>query len=149
MSTAAPHPQLDLDPEIASALADGRPVVATMIVVAVDCAGVKSLLDIGLSLEVLAEAAAQAVRDKWITPFLLDRVNALTGGDSLAANIELMLNNARLAAAVAAAYSSAGSSAGASASSTAAGLAREFTPGSPSKSASWVQSIAPWAWAVA
>jgi pseudouridine-5'-phosphate glycosidase len=38
---------------------------------------------------------------KQTTPFLLERVNALTGGNSLAANIELVLNNARLASAVA------------------------------------------------
>jgi pseudouridine-5'-phosphate glycosidase len=34
----------------------------------------------------------------------LARVNALTGGDSLTSNIQLVLNNARLAAAVAVAY---------------------------------------------
>ena len=56
----------------------------------------------------LADAEAQGVRGKRITPFLLDRVNALTGGDSLAANIELVLNNARLAAAVAVAFSAQG-----------------------------------------
>ena len=38
------------------------------------------------------------------TPFLLARVTELTGGDSLAANIQLVLNNARLAAAIAIAY---------------------------------------------
>ena len=53
----------------------------------------------------LADAEAQGVRGKRITPFLLDRVNALTGGDSLAANIQLVLNNARLATAVAVAFS--------------------------------------------
>ena len=68
----------------------------------------------------LAEADAQGVRGKRITPFLLDRVNALTGGDSLAANIQLVLNNARLAAAVAVAYAAAGAPAGV----TVAGLAR-------------------------
>lgn len=59
----------------------------------------------------LAEADAQSVRGKLITPFLLDRVNALTGGNSLAANIQLVLNNARLAAAVAVAYASDGATA--------------------------------------
>ena len=49
----------------------------------------------------LADAAAQGITGKAVTPFLLARVNALTGGDSLAANIALILNNARLAAAVA------------------------------------------------
>ena len=46
----------------------------------------------------LAEAQAQGVVGKETTPFLLSRVSELTGGDSLAANIELVLNNARLAA---------------------------------------------------
>lgn len=49
----------------------------------------------------LADASAQGVTGKAVTPFLLARVNALTGGDSLAANIALIRNNARLAAAVA------------------------------------------------
>jgi pseudouridine-5'-phosphate glycosidase len=54
--------------------------------------------------QALAEADAQGIAGKAVTPFLLERVNALTGGDSLAGNIQLVLNNARLAAAVAAAY---------------------------------------------
>jgi len=54
--------------------------------------------------QALAEAAQQGIRGKASTPFLLARVNELTGGDSLAANIQLVLNNARLAAAVAVAY---------------------------------------------
>jgi len=52
----------------------------------------------------LHEASAQGVTGKALTPFLLARVNALTGGDSLASNRELVLNNARLAAHVAIAY---------------------------------------------
>ena len=55
----------------------------------------------------LAEAGQQGISGKAITPFLLDRVNQLTGGDSLAANIQLVLNNARLAAAVAVVFSAA------------------------------------------
>jgi len=54
--------------------------------------------------QALSEAAAQGVAGKDVTPFLLKRVNELTGGDSLASNIQLVLNNARLAAAVAVAY---------------------------------------------
>jgi pseudouridine-5'-phosphate glycosidase len=54
--------------------------------------------------QALAEAARQGVQGKAVTPFLLARVNALTGGDSLASNIELVLDNARLAAAVAREY---------------------------------------------
>lgn len=49
----------------------------------------------------LAEADAQGITGKESTPFLLARVCELTGGDSLASNIQLVLNNARLAAEVA------------------------------------------------
>ena len=49
----------------------------------------------------LAESVAQKVGGKESTPFLLARVCELTGGDSLASNIQLVLNNARLAAEVA------------------------------------------------
>ena len=51
----------------------------------------------------LAEAAAQGIRGKETTPFLLAKIKDLTGGDSLASNIQLVLNNARLAARTAAA----------------------------------------------
>lgn len=57
--------------------------------------------------QALAEAAAQGVAGKDVTPFLLARVNQLTGGDSLASNVALVLNNARVAAAIAAAYAAA------------------------------------------
>jgi pseudouridine-5'-phosphate glycosidase len=53
--------------------------------------------------QALAEAQAQGIVGKAVTPFLLARVNELTGGDSLTANIGLVLHNARLAAQVAAA----------------------------------------------
>jgi pseudouridine-5'-phosphate glycosidase len=36
-----------------------------------------------------------------ITPFLLKRVNEITGGESSASNIELIKNNARLAGKIA------------------------------------------------
>lgn len=49
----------------------------------------------------LAEAAQQDIAAKAVTPFLLDRIFTLTEGRSLAANIALVLNNARLAAAIA------------------------------------------------
>jgi pseudouridylate synthase len=51
--------------------------------------------------QALAEAAAQGVAAKAVTPFLLQRIFEITGGRSLAANIELVLNNARLAADIA------------------------------------------------
>jgi pseudouridine-5'-phosphate glycosidase len=50
----------------------------------------------------LAEAAAQGIAAKAVTPFLLARIFELTGGRSLAANIALVLNNARLASRIAA-----------------------------------------------
>lgn len=48
--------------------------------------------------DALAEANRLGIRGKEITPYLLDKIQQLTGGDSLAANIQLVLNNARLAA---------------------------------------------------
>lgn len=53
--------------------------------------------------QALAEAAAQGVGAKAVTPFLLQRIFELTGGRSLVSNIALVKNNARLAAAIAAA----------------------------------------------
>ncbi|WP_431299666.1 pseudouridine-5'-phosphate glycosidase [Tabrizicola sp. BL-A-41-H6] len=49
----------------------------------------------------LAEAAAQGIAAKSVTPFLLQRIFELTAGRSLASNIALVLNNARLASAIA------------------------------------------------
>ena len=53
----------------------------------------------------LEECAEKGVRGKEITPFLLAKVSELTGGDSLASNIQLVYNNAALAAKTAAALS--------------------------------------------
>ncbi len=50
----------------------------------------------------LAEADAQGISAKSVTPFLLDRIFYLTEGRSLQSNIALVLNNARLGAAIAA-----------------------------------------------
>ncbi len=60
----------------------------------------RAVIDAAIA-QALSDAHAQGISGKQTTPFLLERVNALTGGDSLAANIELVLNNARLASAVA------------------------------------------------
>ena len=49
----------------------------------------------------LAEAAAAGILAKDVTPFLLDRIFDLTKGQSLVSNIALVLNNARLGAAIA------------------------------------------------
>ena len=51
--------------------------------------------------QALHEAQVKGVAGKEATPFLLARVSELTGGDSLAANVQLVLNNASLAAAIA------------------------------------------------
>jgi pseudouridine-5'-phosphate glycosidase len=48
-----------------------------------------------------AEAEAQGIAGKSVTPFLLQRLFELTEGRTLASNIALVLNNARLAARIA------------------------------------------------
>jgi len=48
-----------------------------------------------------AEATAQGIAAKAVTPFLLNRIFELTEGRSLTANIALVLNNARFAARIA------------------------------------------------
>ncbi len=51
--------------------------------------------------QALGEAEVRGVRGKALTPFLLARVAALTGGDALRANMALLENNARVAAQIA------------------------------------------------
>jgi len=51
--------------------------------------------------QALHDARAQGIVGEETTPFLLERIGALTQGGSLAANIALVLGNARLASAVA------------------------------------------------
>ena len=51
--------------------------------------------------QALTEAAALGITAKAVTPFLLQRIFELTQGRSLTANIALVLNNARLSAAIA------------------------------------------------
>ncbi len=46
----------------------------------------------------LAEAAERGLRGREVTPFLLDRLRELTGGDTVKANLALLRNNARVAA---------------------------------------------------
>jgi pseudouridine-5'-phosphate glycosidase len=50
------------------------------------------------------EAGRQQIESKAVTPFLLSRISAITEGKSLAANIALAKNNARLAAQIATAF---------------------------------------------
>jgi pseudouridine-5'-phosphate glycosidase len=51
--------------------------------------------------QAIKESTEQNITGKESTPFLLARVAELTGGDSLASNIQLVLNNARLGSAIA------------------------------------------------
>lgn len=51
--------------------------------------------------QALQEANEQGIHGKQCTPFLLAKIKDLTGGESLASNIQLVLNNARLAAKIA------------------------------------------------
>lgn len=59
-----------------------------------------------ITAQALAEAQAQGVQGKAITPFLLARIKALTGGRSLATNIALVKHNAVAGARLACALSS-------------------------------------------
>ena len=52
--------------------------------------------------QAIGECREKGIRGKDTTPFLLARIKDITGGDSLASNIQLVLNNARLAARTAA-----------------------------------------------
>jgi pseudouridine-5'-phosphate glycosidase len=58
--------------------------------------------------EGLAAAAAAGISGKDVTPFLLGYFNSHTGGAALAANVALVLSNARLASEVAVEYSRTG-----------------------------------------
>ncbi|MCD8088864.1 MAG: pseudouridine-5'-phosphate glycosidase [Oscillospiraceae bacterium] len=48
--------------------------------------------------QAVADSVARGIKGKQVTPYLLARVKDITGGDSLEANIKLVLNNAALAA---------------------------------------------------
>ena len=61
----------------------------------------KEVIDAAIE-QALAEAKEQGIHGKETTPFLLAKVVELTGGESLESNIQLVLNNARLAARTAA-----------------------------------------------
>jgi pseudouridylate synthase len=59
----------------------------------------RGLIDAAIE-QALQELQEQGVGGKESTPFLLARVCEITGGDSLVSNIQLVLNNARLASAI-------------------------------------------------
>lgn len=97
--------RLDSDAEIADFLAakwelglTGGVVIANPIPTefAMDKAAIDAAID-----QALSEADEQGISGKASTPFLLARVAELTGGNSLASNIQLVFNNARLAAGIA------------------------------------------------
>ena len=97
--------RLDTPEDIAEALRskwgmglDGGVVVANPI--PAEYAMPKSVID-GAIAQALQELEEQGVSGKASTPFLLARVAELTGGSSLDANIQLVLNNARLGADIA------------------------------------------------
>ena len=50
----------------------------------------------------IEECGRLGIHGKQTTPYLLDKIQKLTGGDSLKANIQLVYNNARLGAKIAA-----------------------------------------------
>ena len=63
----------------------------------------KDVIDAAID-QAIRECEEKGIHGKETTPFLLARVAELTGGDSLASNIQLVFNNAKLAALTAAAY---------------------------------------------
>jgi pseudouridine-5'-phosphate glycosidase len=62
----------------------------------------KAVIDRAID-DAVAEARQTGIHGKATTPFLLAKIKELTGGDSLDSNIQLVYNNARLAARTAAA----------------------------------------------
>ena len=64
----------------------------------------KDVIDAAID-QAIAECNEQGIKGKETTPFLLARVAEITGGDSLASNIKLVYNNAKLTAQTACEYS--------------------------------------------
>ena len=54
--------------------------------------------------QALAEMDGKGIKGKECTPFLLARITEITGGESLASNIQLVYNNAAVGTEIAAAY---------------------------------------------
>ena len=63
----------------------------------------KDVIDAAID-RAIAECNAKGIKGKETTPFLLARVAEITGGDSLASNIRLVYNNAKLTAQTAVEY---------------------------------------------
>ena len=51
--------------------------------------------------QALHEAEQKQIHGAGVTPYLLQRVSELSGGESLRTNLALLINNARLAASIA------------------------------------------------
>jgi pseudouridine-5'-phosphate glycosidase len=81
------------------ALGSGSGLLVANPIAAADAAD-PAMID-GIIAAALAEARAQGITRKAITPFLLARINELSGGKSLTANIALVRSNAALAARIA------------------------------------------------
>ncbi len=60
----------------------------------------KSIVDKWID-QAVKEASEQGIKGKALTPFLLSRIVEISGGKALSANIELVKNNARVAARIA------------------------------------------------
>jgi pseudouridine-5'-phosphate glycosidase len=54
----------------------------------------------------LSDAAKEGVRGRTVTPFLLERLRTLSDGESVRANLALLMNNGRIAAQLARALGS-------------------------------------------
>ncbi len=63
----------------------------------------KSVIDKAIE-EALEQAESEGIHGKALTPYLLAKIESITGGKSLEANLALVYNNARLAAKSAVAY---------------------------------------------
>lgn len=63
----------------------------------------KDVIDSAIN-EAIRQADAAGIKGKESTPYLLAKVKELTGGDSLDSNIQLVYNNAKLAAQIAVEY---------------------------------------------
>ena len=64
----------------------------------------KAVIDAAIE-RAIQEVGELGIKGKDVSPFLLGRVKDLTGGDSLESNIQLVLNNAALAAKIAVSFS--------------------------------------------
>ena len=112
------HSYLDLQPEVAAALSQGRPVVALESTIIshgmpypqnVEMArGVEQIVRdngaVPATIAVLGGRLKVGLSGKDTTPYLLGRIVELTGGRSLETNIALVRHNAAAAAQVAAEY---------------------------------------------